>query len=66
MKFIDGYKTYIVSAILILAVLAEKLLGFDVPGVNVSDNWFEVLAAALGLGALRHGVAKAGRVAKKM
>jgi hypothetical protein len=59
MNFLNGYKTYIVAALLIVVVVSEKLLGWDIPGVQVGDNWLDYVAAAFGLGALRHGVAKA-------
>ena len=62
MTFLNGYKTYIIAAVLVLVVIAEKLLGWDIPGVQVGDNWFDYIAAAFGLGALRHGVAKAEAV----
>lgn len=58
MQMIDGYKTYIVAGLLLVVVIAEKLLGWDIPGVAVGDNWLDYIAAALGLGAVRHGVAK--------
>jgi len=54
-----GYKTYIVAALLALVGIVEGVLGLDIPGVQVDDNWFTILLGALGLGALRAGVAKA-------
>ncbi|GAB4225303.1 MAG: hypothetical protein Kow0032_00820 [Methyloligellaceae bacterium] len=59
MQFLDGYKTYIVTGIFILAVIAEKFLALDVPGFDPGENWLEYILAALGLGALRNGIAKA-------
>ena len=55
---LDGYKTYIVVAALVLVALAEGVLHWDIPGVDLTGNWVEALLAALGLGALRNGVAK--------
>ena len=57
---LSGYKTYIVAAALAVVGIIEGVLGIDIPGVQVDDNWFLVLLNALGLGALRAGVAKAG------
>jgi hypothetical protein len=59
MSFLNGYKTYIVVAIFMLGVLAEVFLGLDVPGFDPGENWLEYVMAALGMGALRNGVAKA-------
>lgn len=56
MNFLAGYKTYIVAAILILVVAAEKGLGLDIPGVALQDDWLLVVLNALGLGALRAGI----------
>lgn len=60
MSFLDGYKTYIVAGIFILGVIAEIFLGLDVPGFQPGENWVEYIMAALGLGTLRNGIAKAG------
>lgn len=57
---LNGYKTYIVAALLAIVGIVEGVLGMDIPGVEVSDNWFTILLEAAGLGALRAGVAKAG------
>jgi len=59
MKFLDGYKTYIITGVFILGVIAEKFLGLDVPGFEAGEEWLQYIMAALGLGALRNGVAKA-------
>lgn len=61
LKFGAGYRTYIIAATLILVVTVEKGLGIDVPGVDVSGDWLTHILAALGLGALRAGVAGAAR-----
>lgn len=55
---LDGAKTYIIAAILVLGVIAEKGLGFDIPGFDVGADWMTVVLGALGLGTLRAGVAK--------
>lgn len=56
MNFLNGYKTYVIAALLVLCVAAEKLLGFDVPGFETGDDWLGVVLAALGLGSLRAGI----------
>lgn len=56
---LDGYKTYIVAIGLVLIVIIEKLIGFDVPGVDLGDDWLLVLMNALGLGTLRAGISSA-------
>lgn len=58
MNMLDGYKTYIIVGVFVLGVIAEIVLGLDVPGFDPGPNWVEYIMAALGLGALRRGVAK--------
>lgn len=53
-----GYKTYGIVVLFLVLVAAEKLLGWDVPGFEVGDDWLTVVMAALGLGSLRLGIAK--------
>ena len=55
MQFLQGYKTYIIAAILALCVAAEKLLGWDIPGFDASGDWMGFLLAALGLSTARKG-----------
>lgn len=55
---LNGYKTYIVAAVLALAVLVEKVLGLDVPGIVVTDDWALVLANAVGLGTIRAAISQ--------
>lgn len=59
MAFLSGYKTYVIVGLFVACVLAEKFAGFDIPGFDAGSNWLETVMAALGLGALRAGVAKA-------
>lgn len=54
-----GKKTYIIVAISVLAILAERFLNIDVPGYEVSADWLGELLAMLGLGTLRAGMTKA-------
>lgn len=58
---LNGWKTYTVAAVLAAAVVLEKGLGIDVPGLEVGEDWLVILLNALGLGALRHGIARAGK-----
>lgn len=53
---LKGYRTYIVAASLLLIVFVEKGLGFDIPGVDVGDDWLLLVMNALGLGTLRAGI----------
>jgi hypothetical protein len=53
---IDGYKTYLVMAALLLVVVLETGLGLDMPGVDVGSEWLAQNLAALDLGTLRDGI----------
>ncbi|CUI01126.1 hypothetical protein [Leisingera aquaemixtae] len=53
---LEGKKTYIIAAMILLSVLVEKGLGIDVPGIEVGDDWFLLVLNALGLGTLRSGI----------
>ena len=39
------------AAVLLVVVALEKGLGVDVPGVELTQDWFTVLLTSLGLGA---------------
>lgn len=56
MKFLQGKKTYLVSAALLAVVAIEKGAGIDIPGVIVDDNWLFLMLNGLGLSTLRAGV----------
>ena len=56
MKFLQGKKTYLVSAALLAVVAVEKGAGIDIPGVIVDDNWLFLVLNGLGLSTLRAGV----------
>lgn len=59
MKKLDGYKTYLIVAVMILGVFAEKIVGIDIPGFDVADDqWLAIILGALGIGTLRSGVSK--------
>ena len=53
---LKGYRTYIVAASLLLVVFVEKGLGYDIPGVEVTNDWLVLGLNALGLGTLRAGI----------
>jgi len=59
MEVLNGFKTYIVAAML-LALGVLGMIGIDIPGVPVPDDWITLVLGALGLGSLRAGVAKSG------
>lgn len=58
LKFLDGKKTWLAIAGLLVCVALEKLLGVDVPGFDASQDWLGYILAALGLGGLRSAIAK--------
>jgi hypothetical protein len=55
---LSGYKTYIVAAMLLIAVAVEKGLGIDVPGMTVTDDWMVLVLNSMGLGTLRAALGK--------
>ena len=57
---LNGYKTYLAAFLLAVVGIVEGVLGIDIPGVDVTENWFTVLITALGLGGVRHAISKAG------
>lgn len=52
-----GYKTYILVVLFLVMVAVEKVMGWDVPGFEVGDDWMTWVWGALGLGTLRMGIA---------
>lgn len=54
----NGYKTYAVAAIGILALLAVNVGGLTIPGLAPSPDWVAQVLGLAGLGALRHGIPK--------
>jgi hypothetical protein len=52
-----GYKTYIVSAALII-IAGLSFMGIQIPGVSLPADWLVVALNGLGLGALRAAVGK--------
>ena len=66
LQAIDGYKTYIVAALLGLLAFARGVLGWDIPGMAAANDWLAWLLVAAGLGTGRHGVAKVQRQIERM
>ena len=58
MEWLKGKKSYLIAGAIILLVILEKVLGIDVPGVELGDNWGEWILGAGGLSALRAGVGR--------
>lgn len=66
---LKGKKVYIIAVMMLACVAIEKGLGIDIPGFDAGDDWWTIVANALGLAALRQGVtteaAKAADAAAK-
>ncbi len=58
MMFMDGKKTHFVALIVVLIGVMEGLLGADIPGVNVGDDWLNYVLTGLGLSSVRDGIRK--------
>jgi len=58
MEWLKGKKTYVVAVVVVLLVVLERVVGIDVPGVEITDDWGSWIIGAGGLAALRAGIAK--------
>ncbi len=58
MNFLDGYKMYIIAAVVVIVGVSEGLLGVDIPGVVVGPDWLGWILAGLGIGAAKSAIAK--------
>jgi hypothetical protein len=58
LEALKGKKTYGIVVIFLLCVAAEKLLGWDVPGFQVGNDWLQMTLAMLGIGTLRAGISQ--------
>lgn len=56
--WLKGKKTYMVVGAYIACVVLEKGFGWSIPGVNIGDNWPDMVWTMLGVGALRNGLPK--------
>lgn len=52
----NGWKTYAVAAVVALIAVMEGMLGVDIPGAEMQQDWLNYVAAALGLSALRNAI----------
>lgn len=55
---LDGYKTYIVMWVWILACVVEKVFGFDIPNFDPGPDWMNTVLVTFGVGAARSAVKK--------
>jgi hypothetical protein len=58
LEALKGKKTYGIVAIFLLCVAAEKLVGLDIPGFQVGNDWLQMTLAMLGIGTLRAGISQ--------
>lgn len=56
---VSGAKTYVIAVLIVAIAISEGLLGFDIPGVDVGDDWLGWMLNGLGLGTVRAGIGKA-------
>ena len=61
-ELLKNKKMYGIAVVVIIIVIAEKMLGLDIPGVDVGDDWLGFVLAALGLGATKAAIVKSGSV----
>lgn len=57
-KSLEGYRTYLIAMVFIAACVVEKILGVDLPGFEVGDDWVNQCAIMLGLTTVRASVGK--------
>lgn len=57
---LSGWKTYIIAALVLLIVVAEKGLGWDIPGAEIGNDWLDYVLGALGLSTVRAAITKSG------
>ncbi len=56
--WLDGKKTYVVCFVYLLAVFCVKVLGVQVPGFTVGDDWANQVLIILGFAAARSALPK--------
>lgn len=56
----SGYKTYLVTAVGVVALVAVNLFAVTIPGLEPDPAWAVRVMELLGLSTLRAGVAKVG------
>ena len=60
MEGLDGKKTFVLAGLVIAIGLAEGVMGWDVPGVDVGSDWVNYVLAGLGMGTFRDALKKIG------
>ena len=60
MEGLDGKKTFLLGGLIIAIGVSEGLLGWDVPGVEVGDDWLGYVLTGLGVGTFRDALRKFG------
>ena len=58
-NFLKNKKTYGVATIIILIVIAENLLGWDIPSIDTTTDPLGWILGALGLSTTRAAISKA-------
>lgn len=58
MEGLDGKKTYIIAFIVVAIGVAEGGMGWDVPGVEVGEDWLGWVLTGLGIGTFRDALRK--------
>lgn len=58
MSFLPGYKSYIVGALLVAIGVVEGVFSWNIPGVEVGDDWLMYILNGMGVGSLRAAIAK--------
>ena len=56
---LPNVKTYLVVALAVVVAVLESVIGIDIPGIDVSQDWLGIILAAAGLGGLRAAIGKA-------
>ena len=56
---LPNVKTYLVVALAVVVAVLESVIGIDIPGIDVSQDWLGSILAAAGLGGLRAAIGKA-------
>lgn len=54
----SGKRTYVIGALIIAIGVVEGYLGWDIPNVEVGNDWLRWVLEGLGLMTLRAGIAK--------
>jgi len=58
MGILNGQKSYIVALAAMAVGITEGLIGFDLPGVQLEENWLQLVLGGAGFGAAAHKLEK--------